>query len=400
MPRLAMKPRVFAFDANPWFSNWMNRQHILSRLAARGWPVVYSTGPMSVTELRELGWSQCPIAWRTRFDHEVAIPLPAALLPISTRWVKWNAMAYALYARRLRDVRPAPQAGQDIALLFNPEFFPLLEFLQPRRVIFHVRDAYPELPGWSSQQQANFVALQRRADLITVSSRKQLDYLEDDLRSDARVLLNGADVDNVARCLSEPCPADLAAIAHPRLGYAGVISQKVDIALINALAQRQPSWQWVFVGPIPGSDGGRMGGSQAAYQAWTALLALPNVHWLGAKTHEEVGRYMVHMDVNTMPYVVDARAGGWARFAYPLKLHEYLAAGLPVVSADMTDVRCHSDVLELADGVGAWEAALARALAGDAPGSVATRQAVAKANSWDGRIDDLETWLTELVKRP
>ncbi len=393
-----MKPRIFAFDANPWSSNWMNRQHILSRLAARGWPVVYSTGPMSVTEVRALGWRNCPIAWRTQIDHNVALPLPSALLPISTRWVKWNALAYALYARRLRAVLPSPQAGQDIALLFNPEFFPMLEFLRPRRVIFHVRDAYPELPGWSAQQQANFVALQRQADLVTVASRTLLDYLDEDLRNPARVLLNGADVDNVGRCLSEPCPADLAGIAHPRLGYTGVISMKVDTALISALAQRQPTWQWVFVGPIPGSDGGRMGGSHGAYEAWTALLALPNVHWLGAKPHNEVGRYMVHMDVNTMPYVVDERAGGWARFAYPLKLHEYLAAGLPVVSADMIDVRRHSDVLELADGVDAWEAALARALTGDGPGTIEARQAVAKANSWDGRVDDLDTWLTELVE--
>lgn len=394
-----MKSRVFAFDSNPWFSNWMNRQQILSRLAGRGWPVVYSTGPMSVAEVQAVGLGKCPMVWRTQHDHGVAIPMPSAILPLSTRWVKWNALAYALYARRLRAVLPTRQVGHDIALLFNPEFFPVLEFLQPQRVIFHVRDAYPELPGWSSQQQATFIALQRRADLITLSSRKLVDCIEKDLRGQAKVLLNGADVDNVARCLREPCPADLAGIAHPRVGYAGVISQKVDIALVSALAQRQPTWQWVFVGPIPGGDGGRMGGSQVAFEMWTALLALPNVHWLGAKSHDEVGRYMAHMDVNTMPYVIDDRAGGWARFAYPLKLHEYLAAGLPVVSADMIDVRRHSDVLELADGVDAWEAALARALAGAAPGDVAARQAVAKANTWDGRVDDLETWLTELAER-
>ena len=211
--------------------------------------------------------------------------------------------------------------------------------------------------------------------------------------------LNGADVDNVARCLREPCPADLAGIAHPRVGYVGVISQKVDIALISALAQRQPTWQWVFVGPIPGGDDGRMGGSQVAFETWTALLALPNVHWLGAKSHDEVGRYMGHMDVNTMPYVIDDRAGGWAHFAYPLKPHEYLAAGLPVVSADMIDVRRHIDVLELVDGIDAREAAVARALAGAAPGDVAARQAVAAANSWDGRVYDLETWFTELAER-
>ena len=395
-----MKPRLFAFDTNPWFSNWMNRQHILSRLAARGWPVVYSSGPMSVTEVRSMGVSTCPLRWHTRVDHNVTVPLPSALLPTSTRWSKWNALAYALHAHRLRSVLAAPQGSHDIAVLFNPEFFPMLEFLQPRRVVFHVRDAYREIPGWNTHQEANFLALQQRADLITVSSNKQIEVLQENLRSKARVLLNGADVDNVARCLSAPCPTDLAAIAHPRMGYAGVISQKVDLALISALAQRQPTWQWVFVGPIPGGDGGRMGGSQAAYAAWTALLALANVHWLGAKSHEEVGRYMVHMDVNTMPYVVDDRAGGWARYAYPLKLHEYLAAGLPVVSADMVDVQRHRDVLELVDGVDAWEAALARALAGDAPGNATTRRAVAKANSWDGRVDDLEIWLTDLAGRP
>ncbi len=392
-----MQPRLFAFDSNPWFSNWMNRQHILSRLGARGWPVVYSTGPMSVTEVRSVGLSKCALRWRTRVDHNVAVPLPSALMPTSTRWSTWNALAYAIHAHRLHAVLPCAANGRDIAMLFNPEFFPLLAFLKPRQVVFHVRDAYPQIPGWSVRQEVNFRALQRRADLITVASKKLLDVLQADVRDKARVLLNGADVDNVTRRLSEPCPADLAGIAHPRMGYAGVISQKVDIALISALAQRQATWQWVFVGPIPGGEGGRMGGSQAAYAAWTALLALPNVHWLGAKSHADIGRYMVHMDVNTMPYVVDDRAGGWARYAYPLKLHEYLAAGLPVVSAEMVDVQRHRDVLELVDGVDAWEAALARALAGDAPGNATTRRAVAKANSWDGRVDDLEIWLTDLA---
>ena len=395
-----MKPRLFAFDSNSWFSNWMNRQHILSRLGARGWPVVYSSGPMSVSEVRALGLRQCPWRWRTRVDHHVTVPLASGLLATSTSWSRWNALAYGIHAHRLRAVLPASRPGHDIAMVFNPDYFPQLASLKPRHVVFHVRDAYRELPGWNSRNEAHFLALQQRADLITLSSQKLLDELQTDVQFKARVLLNGADVDNVALCMNDPCPADLAAIGHPRLGYVGVISQKVDLELIGALARRQTTWQWVFVGPIPGGDTERMGGSHAAYAAWTHLLALPNVHWLGAKSHTEVGRYMVHMDVNTMPYVVDQRAGGWARFAYPLKLHEYLAAGLPVVSADMVDVQRHSDVLEFAEGIDGWEAALARAVAGDTPGNAAARRAVAKLNSWDSRVDDLESWLLTLAERP
>jgi hypothetical protein len=101
------------------------------------------------------------------------------------------------------------------------------------------------------------------------------------------------------------------------------------------------------------------------------------------------------MDVNVMCYRVDDRV--WTEGIYPLKLHEYLAAGRPVVSADLPSVRPFGRVVQIASGVAEWQAALASALEGGGAGSIEERQALARANTWDRRVCELERWLIEMV---
>ena len=76
----------------------------------------------------------------------------------------------------------------------------------------------------------------------------------------------------------------------------------------------------------------------------------------------------------------------------------FLATGLPTISADLPELYQHRDVLEVVDGLEAWDAALCRAVAGEAPGSTEARQAVAREHSWDRRVDDLDGWLRSLSR--
>jgi len=395
--QIRQRPAIIAFDANDWTSNWMNRQHLLSRLGKRGWPVIYSTGALSISDRHSPQWQSARWTWQTRRADGVILPVPSRLPPRWSRWARWDRIAIAAHAWRLKHMLLRGQRAASVALLFNPAYYPYLDMLAPKHVIFHVRDAFERLPGWGMHQQQNYLALQRRADIVSVSSQQLVSLLDPAVRDRARLLANAADVESFRRGTSAPCPADLAAIPRPRLGYVGVISLKVDLALIGSIADAHPAWHWVFVGSVPGSERGTIGGDPQAFAIWQQFLRRPNVHWLGPRTHTEVPPYVAHMDVNTMPYVTDTRAGGWARYAYPLKLHEYLATGLPVVSANLPELYVHRDVLDIADGRDAWIAALQRALSGNSPGSKAARQALAAQHSWDRRVELFESWLHTLI---
>jgi len=119
----------------------------------------------------------------------------------------------------------------------------------------------------------------------------------------------------------QPEPADQAPIAHPRLGFFGVIDERMDLALLAAVARLRPDWQFVLVGPVVKVD-------------QRDLPQLPNVHYLGGKSYAELPRYVAGWDVALMPFAKNDAT----RFISPTKTPEYLAAGKPVVSTSIRDV--------------------------------------------------------------
>ncbi len=116
-------------------------------------------------------------------------------------------------------------------------------------------------------------------------------------------------------------PADQAEIPHPRVGFAGVIDERLDVALLAATAARMPDVQFVMIGPVVKIDP-------------ADLQRLPNIHRLGGKTYSELPAYMSNWDMGWMPFALNDAT----RYISPTKTPEFLAAGLPVVSTAIVDV--------------------------------------------------------------
>lgn len=124
-------------------------------------------------------------------------------------------------------------------------------------------------------------------------------------------------------------PADQAALAGPRLGFYGVIDERMDIDLLGRLADARPSWSFVMVGPVVKIDP-------------ADLPKRPNLHYLGGKTYDELPLYLGGWDVALMPFAINEST----RFISPTKTPEYLAGGRPVVSTPIVDVVRHYGDLE------------------------------------------------------
>ena len=116
-------------------------------------------------------------------------------------------------------------------------------------------------------------------------------------------------------------PEDQAQLAHPRLGFFGVIDERFDTGLLDAAAAARPDWQFVMIGPV-------------TKIAPEALPQRPNIHYLGPKTYDELPRYIAGWDVALMPFAINEAT----RYISPTKTPEYLAAGKPVVSTPIADV--------------------------------------------------------------
>jgi glycosyltransferase involved in cell wall biosynthesis len=116
-------------------------------------------------------------------------------------------------------------------------------------------------------------------------------------------------------------PMDQASIPHPRVGFYGVIDERIDLALIEGIAKRKPEWHIVMVGPL-------------AKITPDMLPKLPNIHYLGMKSYSELPTYISGWDIAMMPFAHNEST----RYISPTKTPEYLAAGKPVISTPIIDV--------------------------------------------------------------
>ena len=390
---IAKDTAIITFGGDDWADTWQTRHQFMSRLGRRGWPVVYSTGALSVWQIGKPAWRAATWRGRIQATDDIMVDHPGRLLPQWPKSRQWNRLALRRQTRRLMRAIGWKRAKHRIAYLFHPQFWPYVEHLGDCHVVFHMDDAFNQMPGWNDRLELAQSSLADRADLLIGTAQSMLRTLPGNATAKAKELPNAADADAFIAGRDAPCPDDLAPIPHPRIGYIGSINIKVDIGLIAATAAARPDWHWAIVGPRPGAAAAQ---ADADWQAGLAACeASPNVHFLGSKHHTELPAYASHNDVNTMCYRTDG--SGWWRAVYPLKLHEYLGAGKPIVSADLETVRPFDTVVDIASGRDAWIAAIDRALSEGGVGTVASRHAVARQNTWDRRVDQLEQWLVEML---
>ena len=172
-----------------------------------------------------------------------------------------------------------------------------------------------------------------------------------------------------ARMITEE-PEDQQGIPHPRLGFYGVIDERLDVALLGAAAALRPEWQWVILGPVVSKIDP------------ATLPLLPNIHYLGGKSYKDLPAYLAGWDVAILPFARNDST----RFISPTKTPEYLAAGRPVVSTSIRDVvRPYGDLelVRIADTPEEFVAACEAALAEDAKSRLQKADAFLSNLSWD-----------------
>jgi glycosyltransferase involved in cell wall biosynthesis len=176
-------------------------------------------------------------------------------------------------------------------------------------------------------------------------------------------------------------PDDQRSLGHPRLGFFGVVDERMDRDVLVELAAAHADWQVVIVGPVVKIDP-------------ATLPRLPNVHYLGHKSYDQLPAYIAGWDVAIMPFAQNDAT----RFISPTKTLEYLAAGRPVVSTPIRDVvRPYGEegivrVAEKGRFASAVEEALDEAGSPEAHARRRAADAVVDRTSWDrtwARMDEL-----------
>ena len=174
-------------------------------------------------------------------------------------------------------------------------------------------------------------------------------------------------------------PRDLAALPRPVLGFYGTLRDWVDFDLLAHVARARPDWSIALLG-------------QELCDT-SAIRGLPNVHLLGQKPHHELPAYCKGFDVGLIPYRIDDRM----TFVNPLKLREYVSAGLPVVSTPVPEVARFPELARIASSREGFVAAIAEALADPTPR--AARSAAMQTETWSARVANVVATVDKIFER-
>lgn len=365
-------PLLVVFSHLRWDFVFQRPQHLMSRLASR-WRVLFVEEPMPHDGAPRLALRE---------------PVPG--LTVATPYTPFAATGFhddqlatlqALLARHLAATGPA-----DVAWLYTPMALPLARALEPACMVYDCMDelsAFKDAPRQLRQRES---ALLKQAALVlcggpSLYEARRAQHPHVVCLPSAVDAAHFAPVSLVPGC-AQAITADAlqGRLRTPRLGFFGVVDERLDLGLVAALADAHADWSVVMAGPVVKIDP-------------ATLPQRRNLHWLGMQPYERLPYLLAGWDLALMPFARNDAT----RFISPTKTLEYLAGEKPVVSTPIRDViALYGDVVTVADGAPAFIAACERLLA-ESPAArckraLETLNGVARF-SWDRSADSVHELL-------
>ncbi len=368
--------RSFICFCNDWSGDPLSKKQIVTRLAAHNrilW--VNSTGNRNPTfsaydfrrALRKLadGLRGCrPVADNIWLFHPLVIPFHGNRLAraVNRRLLRWS----------LRRACGKLGFDQPITLSFLPTSADVAGHLGESKVIYYCVDEYSRFSGTDAAGILEMEGrLMRAAQLVVVSSTRLLETKRP--YNDNTVLIpHGVDVSHFRKaCLAETAvPPDMPSRGRV-IGFFGLIADWVDVDVFRHLAASRPDWDIVLIGDVRTDV--------------SALDGLPNVHLLGRRPYESLPAYSKGFDVAILPFI----SNELTLAANPLKLREYLAAGLPVVATPLPEVRRMGDCVATAATPDEFLGEIERLIEAGRCGPDLEASHAVDPESWDHKVEQL-----------
>jgi glycosyltransferase involved in cell wall biosynthesis len=366
---------------------WTNQQHLMSRLAA-GNRVLFVES-LGLRKPR-VGGRDLRRMLRRLGDGLRGVRTVDGVLVLSPLVVPLHGSPWIRSLNeRLLSVqvgRAARRAGMRKPILwaYVPQAEALIPTLEPSLVIYHCVDDIAMQKGVDGE---SFAGAERRfvdrADLVIASAPGLAKRMRG---AGANVLEapNVADTSLFAQAL-DPGPIDpeMAALPEPRVVFVGAITAtKLDLELLRELALIRPDWSIALIGPVGTGD---------PDTDVSGLEAIPNLHLLGSRPHRELPSALRGATVGLIPYAINPLTES----IFPMKVYEYLAAGLGVVSTPLPSLS-GVEGLEIAADAPGVAVRIERLLEADSAEERAARSKLAAGHSWEARLEEISEALERL----
>ncbi|HEX8228774.1 MAG TPA: glycosyltransferase [Chloroflexia bacterium] len=301
-------PPLVVFSHLRWDFVYQRPQHLLARLAKN----------------QQVFFIEEPVQDFENAPHlEISSPSPNVIVARPhTPSYSWGFTGdqVSLMTPLVADFVEQQELTDYVVWLYTPMALPLAQTLRPRAVVFDVMDELSAFAGAPQEMKDLETATLAWADVVFTGG-PSLYKAKLGRHDNLHCFPSSVDAAHFAQARTIDEAPDQANLPHPRLGFYGVIDERMDLGLLDFLAASHPEWQIVMVGPVVKID-------------WAWLPKQPNLHFLGQRQYAELPSYLAGWDVCLLPFALNEST----RFISPTKTLEYMAAELPIVSTPITDV--------------------------------------------------------------
>lgn len=350
-----LKVDLICFSHLRWGFVYQRPQHLLSRLA-RVTRVFFIEEPIFSG-----GEPSLEIRVDTESGVHIVVPHFAAGLP--------QAESDRVQETLLKQLIAIARIDEYFFWYYTPMAMGFTRDLAPLLVVYDCMDELSAFQGAPPALREREKQLFAMADLVFTGGQTLYEAKREQ-HPDVHAFPSSVDVPHFTQGRQAVAdPADQAAIPHPRIGYCGVIDERMDLDLLAKVAEARPDWHLVMIGPVVKIDD-------------SALPKRSNIHYLGGKSYKELPQYLAGWDVAMLPFARNDST----KFISPTKTPEYLAAGRPTVSTSIRDVvRPYGELglVEIADQPQEFIEAIERALRIEKAAWLEKVDRLLKTNSWD-----------------
>jgi glycosyltransferase involved in cell wall biosynthesis len=382
-------PRAFVVFGDDWGRHVSTMQHVFGRVARSRTVIWLNAIGHREPGLNDVGRAFRKIAAMVKRDHSAASASTAVVADapqapqhiVQPRVLPWHSFgpiaAFNRWSLKREIRRALATAGVEdfVMVTGSPPSARVVGENGERASIYFCMDDFLVLPGTSPKMLEPFEReLLRRVDAVVATAQR---LVEKKVAASGRGYQLPQGVNFVHFSQPRDVPAELRNLPRPIVGFAGGVGAGVDVATVHAIAAAVPTGSVVLVGPVTAPPD--------AYRR-------DNIHLLGPRPYAELPAYVQAFDVGIIPYVDNE----WMRAVDPLKLLEYLAAGVPVVASPLPEINKYADAVSIAPLGEPFAAAVVDALK---HGKLdrAGRQRVAAAHSWDMRAERFLEIVDEVV---
>ena len=373
--------------SNDWDGDPLSKKHIMLRFAKHNrvlW--INSIGNRKPTasaydlkriakKLRDFARGHRQVHDRIYVFSPIAVPFFGSSV---ARWINRRALKFSLrrVCRQLGFQKP-------IMWSFYPASGNIVGALGEERIVYHCVDEYSEFTGTDKEAILQLEReLMAKCDYVIVSSER-LYETKKPYNKNTFLVTHGVDVQHFRKACDPltVVPDEMKRVPGPVIGFFGLIADWVDLDLIRFLATSRPQWTFVLIGKV--------------VTDLKAIQGLANVHLLGQKPYSSLPAYAKAFDVALLPFVIN----DLTLAANPLKLREYLAAGLPVVSSAIPEAKRLNHALHIARTNDEWLDVIQRLLASGQTGPQIRISERMDRESWDAKVEELSRIVSTLKRR-